>query len=139
MSKDKKYLKSKALELIEPRVKRYHAPKAMQIRIMYKINFSVLLEWAQHAAAYGEDAVGLVIRRERTQLVELIEESKRVYSPIGAVFNEVLRVGVSRMGLVLDLPTLIMTTTRRITKAKASRASTLKRQRTFRGPIPSTN
>src|SRR6476469_907487 len=54
-------------------------------------SFSVLLEWAQHAAAYGENAIGLVVRRERTQLVELIEESKRVYSPIGATFNEVVK------------------------------------------------
>jgi Terminase large subunit, T4likevirus-type, N-terminal len=54
-------------------------------------SFAVLLEWAQHAAAYGENAIGLVVRRERTQLIELIQESKRIYGPIGATFNEVTK------------------------------------------------
>jgi hypothetical protein len=37
-------------------------------------SFSVLLEWAQHAGSYGENAICLIVGRERTQLVELIEE-----------------------------------------------------------------
>lgn len=48
----------------------------------------VLGEWATHANNYSENAIGLCVRRERTQLVELIERSKVLYFPIGAKFNE---------------------------------------------------
>jgi Terminase large subunit, T4likevirus-type, N-terminal len=48
----------------------------------------VLGEWASHADTYGENAIGLCVRRERTQLVELIERSKVLYFPIGARFGE---------------------------------------------------
>lgn len=49
----------------------------------------VLGEWAIHAQTYGEQAIGLCVRRERTQLRELIERSKVLYHRLGAVFNEV--------------------------------------------------
>ena len=49
----------------------------------------VLGEWADHADLHGEDAIGLCVRRERTQLRELIERSKRLYKPLGASYNEV--------------------------------------------------
>lgn len=48
----------------------------------------VLGEWATHADQYGQNAIGLCVRRERTQLVELIERSKILYLPLGAKFNE---------------------------------------------------
>jgi Terminase large subunit, T4likevirus-type, N-terminal len=48
----------------------------------------VLGEWANHANEYGQDAIGLCVRRERTQLVELVERSKILYYPLGAKFNE---------------------------------------------------
>ena len=48
----------------------------------------VLGEWATHAQEYGENAIGLCVRRERTQLTELIERSKILYFPLGAKFNE---------------------------------------------------
>lgn len=48
----------------------------------------VLGEWAAHADQYGENAIGLCVRRERTQLVELVERSKILYLPLGAKFNE---------------------------------------------------
>ena len=48
----------------------------------------VLGEWAAHADMYGPDAIGLCVRRQRTQLVELIERSKRLYRPLGAIFHE---------------------------------------------------
>lgn len=48
----------------------------------------VLGEWAAHASEYGENAIGLCVRRERTQLVELVERSKVLYFKIGAKFNE---------------------------------------------------
>lgn len=49
----------------------------------------VLGEWAAHADVYKENAIGLCVRRERTQLRELIERSKVLYSKLGASFNEV--------------------------------------------------
>lgn len=48
----------------------------------------VLGEWAAHADEYKENAIGLCVRRERTQLVELIERSKVLYAPLGAHFHE---------------------------------------------------
>lgn len=48
----------------------------------------VLGEWLSHADKYGEHAIGLMVRRERTQLVETIERSRLIYSPLGAKFNE---------------------------------------------------
>lgn len=48
----------------------------------------VLGEFASHADQYGENAIGLCVRRERTQLTELIERSKVIYAPLGATFHE---------------------------------------------------
>lgn len=48
----------------------------------------MLGDFAVHAQIYGEDAIGLMVRRTRTELTETIERSKRIYRPIGAVFNE---------------------------------------------------
>ncbi len=47
----------------------------------------VLGEWASHADQYAENAIGLCVRRERTQLVELIERSRVLYAPLGAKFE----------------------------------------------------
>lgn len=49
---------------------------------------AVLGEWAAHAARYGEHAVGLMVRRERTQLIETIERSRAIYGPLGWRYNE---------------------------------------------------
>lgn len=48
---------------------------------------AMLGDFASHADEFGSDAVGLIIRRELTQLKELIERSKELYGPLGAVFN----------------------------------------------------
>jgi hypothetical protein len=40
-------------------------------------------DWMQHSNAYGEDAVGLMVRRSRTQLQETFEAAKRLYLPLG--------------------------------------------------------
>lgn len=48
----------------------------------------MLGEFAAHAGQYGRDAIGLMIRRERTQLVETIERSRAIYSAIGWRYNE---------------------------------------------------
>ena len=66
----------------------------------------MLGEWASHADLYGAHAIGLMVRRERTQLVEAIERSRALFAPIGARLNEA-RVDVAlpqRGALALRLP-----------------------------------
>jgi hypothetical protein len=48
----------------------------------------MLGEFALHASEFGSDAIGMALRRERTQLVEMIERSKLIYGPIGAKYSE---------------------------------------------------
>jgi len=48
----------------------------------------VLGEWLAHASRYGENAIGLMVRRERTQLIETIERSRQLYAPLGARLHE---------------------------------------------------
>lgn len=48
----------------------------------------VLGDFIEHAGRYAEHAVGLMVRRERTQLIETIERSRQIYGPIGAEFRE---------------------------------------------------
>ena len=44
----------------------------------------MLGEWASHADLHGKNAVGLMVRRERVQLLETIERSRQIYGPVGA-------------------------------------------------------
>lgn len=46
----------------------------------------VLGEWTKHAGQYGKNAIGLMLRRSQTELIETIERSKQIYGPIGAEF-----------------------------------------------------
>src|SRR5512132_3574401 len=39
-------------------------------------------------SANGPNAVGLMVRRERVQLLETIERSRQIYGPIGARYND---------------------------------------------------
>jgi hypothetical protein len=39
----------------------------------------MLGEWIRHAEDYGSNAIGLMVRRERTQLIETIERSHTIY------------------------------------------------------------
>jgi hypothetical protein len=48
----------------------------------------MLGDWIRHADLYGEHAIGLMVRRERTQLVETIERSRAIYGLLGAKYNE---------------------------------------------------
>src|SRR5262245_31845303 len=48
----------------------------------------MLGEWVQHADRYGKDAIGLMLRRTRTELVETIERSRAIYAPLGWTYNE---------------------------------------------------
>jgi hypothetical protein len=53
---------------------------------------AVLGEWVFHAEKYGADAIGLMVRRQRTELIETIERSKVLYTPIKAKFNETAKM-----------------------------------------------
>lgn len=48
----------------------------------------VLGDFLEHADAYGEHAIGLMLRRQRTELIETIERSKAIYSPLGWTYHE---------------------------------------------------
>lgn len=48
----------------------------------------MLGDFISHADLYGEHAIGLMIRRELTQLLETIERSKQIYTPLGWKFHE---------------------------------------------------
>jgi len=48
---------------------------------------AMLGDFVKHAGQYGEDAIGLCVRRERTQLKEMIERSRQIYGPIGAKYS----------------------------------------------------
>lgn len=48
----------------------------------------MLGEFIAHAIKYHDNAIGLMVRRIRTELVETIERSKQIYGPLGAKFNE---------------------------------------------------
>jgi hypothetical protein len=49
---------------------------------------AMLGDFISHADIYAENAIGLMIRRTRTELVETIERSRALYIPLGAKFNE---------------------------------------------------
>jgi hypothetical protein len=44
----------------------------------------VLGEWLVHSQRYGADAVGLMVRRHRTELVETVERARQMFLPLGA-------------------------------------------------------
>lgn len=48
----------------------------------------MLGDFLEHADAYGEHAIGLMVRRTRTELVETIERSKAIYGLLGWQFHE---------------------------------------------------
>ena len=48
----------------------------------------VLGDFIRHASIYGKDAIGLMVRRERTQLIETIERSRQIFQPLGWKFHE---------------------------------------------------
>ena len=48
----------------------------------------VLGEFGAHASRYGKDAIGLMVRRTRAELVETIERSREIYGPLGWQLND---------------------------------------------------
>lgn len=49
---------------------------------------AVIGDWASHEDLFHEHAIGLALRRERTQLIELIERAKQILLPIGHKWHE---------------------------------------------------
>ena len=45
-------------------------------------------DWTYHESEYGEAAIGMAFRRERTQITELIERSKQILGPLGHKWHE---------------------------------------------------
>ena len=59
----------------------------------------MLGDFASHADEFGEDAIGLIIRRDLVQLKELIERSQNRFTDCWAPFGmSKKRCGVFRMG-----------------------------------------
>jgi hypothetical protein len=48
----------------------------------------VLGDFLEHADAYGKDAIGIMFRRQRTELIETIERSREIYAPLGWKYHE---------------------------------------------------
>ena len=40
-------------------------------------------DFLEHADTYGRHALGLMVRRRRTELIETIERSRQIYAPLG--------------------------------------------------------
>lgn len=45
-------------------------------------------DWLDHAATYGENAIGIFVRRKFKQLAEVIARTKQLFPKIGAKYNE---------------------------------------------------
>jgi len=48
----------------------------------------VVGDWCDHEETFGQHAIGMAFRRERTQLTELIERAKQILRPIGHAWHE---------------------------------------------------
>lgn len=44
-------------------------------------------DWLDHSARYGENAIGIFVRRKLTQLSEVIARTQQIFSKIGAKYN----------------------------------------------------
>lgn len=62
---------------------------------------AVLLKWAAHSAEFGKQARGIIFRRERTHLVDMIAEAHRLYLPLGATWREQAKEYVMPNGAIL--------------------------------------
>lgn len=45
-------------------------------------------DWLQHSAMYGDQAIGIFVRKRLTQLMEVIARAKYLFKKIGATYNE---------------------------------------------------
>ena len=81
----------------------------------------MLGEWASHADLHGKNAVGLMVRRERVQLLETIERSRQIYGPIGRDTTIRTRCGAGRTERDFALLISSATRTRTLTRGTATR------------------
>lgn len=44
-------------------------------------------DWLQHSALYGENAIGIFVRRKLTQLAEVIARTQQIFPKLGAKYN----------------------------------------------------
>lgn len=44
-------------------------------------------DWLEHSSRYGENAIGIFVRRKLTQLSEVIARTQQIFSKIGAKYN----------------------------------------------------
>jgi hypothetical protein len=49
---------------------------------------AIIGDYISHEDIYGQDAIGMAFRRERTQLVELIERAKQIMVPLGYKWHD---------------------------------------------------
>lgn len=59
---------------------------------------AVIGDWIGHEEQFGTHAIGVVLRRERTQLIELIERAKTVLTPLGYTWKDVDKYFVGPKG-----------------------------------------
>src|SRR5258708_35546930 len=59
----------------------------------------VLGEFGAHASRYGKDAIGLMVRRSRAELVETIERAREIYSPLGWRLNATAKIRRAGVGV----------------------------------------
>lgn len=45
-------------------------------------------DWLQHSSIYGENAIGIFVRRKLTQLAEVMARTQQLFSKLGAKWNE---------------------------------------------------
>src|SRR5262245_34453563 len=94
----------------------------------------MLGEWASHADLHGKNAVGLMVRRERVQLLETIERSRQIYAPIGRDTTIRTRCGAGRTELGCALLISSATRTRMLTRGIATRGYTSRSWARSRAP-----
>ena len=84
-------------------------------------------DWISHASIYGENAIGLFVRRRLTQLSEAIARAKYLCLKLGGRWYEQKKELVMPNGARLRFATSNGIPTQRNTKATTIPASTLKK------------
>jgi hypothetical protein len=91
-------------------------------------------DWLSHSDQYGEDAVGLMVRRTRKQLPRPSSARSSSTSPLG--FHPAGHTITSPQGARLRFAYLERTRTRRTTRATTTRGSTSRSSATSRARRP---
>jgi hypothetical protein len=99
----------------------------------------VLGDFLEHADTYGENAIGLMIRRQRTELIETIERSRAIYTPLGWTYHEQEKMWRAPNGARLRFAYLERDAMPRATRATATRGCTSRRSATSQPTSPSSS